>query len=78
MEKNDILKSEIEHIDIKTFDSTPIIEAFEGMAPSRRREFLVWVLDAKRQETRERRIRRGIEVILEEWPKAGRRGKGEG
>jgi hypothetical protein len=53
-------------------------EAFEGMSPSRRREFLVWVLDAKRPETRERRIKRGLEVILEERPKAGRRGKTKG
>ena len=32
MEKDDILRSEIEHIDIKSFDSTPIIDAFGGMA----------------------------------------------
>ena len=32
MEKGDILSSEVKHIDIKTFDSTSIIEAFGEMA----------------------------------------------
>lgn len=32
MEKKDVLKEEIQHIDIRTFDSTPLIEQFEKMA----------------------------------------------
>ena len=32
MEKRDILTQPIEHIDIKAFDSTPIIEAMRGMS----------------------------------------------
>jgi deoxyhypusine synthase len=32
MEKKDLLKEEIEHIDIKDFDSTSIVEAFEKMS----------------------------------------------
>jgi len=32
MEKRDILKTRVTHIDITSFDSTPIIDAFRGMA----------------------------------------------
>ena len=38
--------------------------AFNGFSKGLRREFLRWVLNAKHAETRERRIRRGIGVIL--------------
>jgi hypothetical protein len=40
-------------------------KAFDGLAPSHRKELLRWVLDAKRPETRARRIRRVIERVLE-------------
>ena len=46
-------------------------EAFERMPPSHRREFLRWALDAKKPETRERRIRRGIEPMLGEHHEGG-------
>jgi len=32
MKKEDLLKTEIEHIDIKTFDSGPIVDAYSKMA----------------------------------------------
>ena len=39
--------------------------AFQKLTPGLRREFLRWVLNAKRPETRERRIRKGIGILLE-------------
>lgn len=40
-------------------------KAFDGLTSSHRKELLRWVLDAKRPETRARRIRRVIERVLE-------------
>ncbi len=40
--------------------SAGVLEAFAGLPPSHRREFLVWIEDAKRPETRHRRIERAI------------------
>jgi uncharacterized protein YdeI (YjbR/CyaY-like superfamily) len=37
--------------------------AFESLTPGRRREFIRWVSDAKRPETREKRIIRTVELI---------------
>jgi len=42
------------------------LEAFEKLSPSHRRELLKWVLDAKRSETRERRIRRTVDHVLQQ------------
>lgn len=39
--------------------------AFEGFAPSHRREYLEWILDAKREETRARRIAQAVEWLAE-------------
>jgi hypothetical protein len=39
-------------------------EAFDQLTPSHRKELLRWVLDAKRPETRARRIRRVIEHMM--------------
>lgn len=39
--------------------------AFEGLSPSCRREYIEWIADAKRDETRERRIRTALEWIAE-------------
>jgi len=36
---------------------------FQTLAPSYRRDFVVWIHTAKRPETRERRIRESIEVL---------------
>lgn len=40
------------------------MDAFEALTPSHRKEFLVWVLDAKKEATRKRRVHRGIKHIL--------------
>jgi hypothetical protein len=40
-------------------------KAFEKITPGLRREFLRWVLAAKTPETRLRRIRRGLKVLIE-------------
>lgn len=39
--------------------------AFEGFAPSHRREYLEWILEAKREQTRERRIAQAVEWLAE-------------
>ena len=38
---------------------------FDVMSPSSRREYIEWVLEAKRDDTRERRIREAVERISE-------------
>lgn len=43
--------------------------AFEAMSPSQRREYAEWIADAKRDETRERRIRTAIEWIAAGKPR---------
>ncbi|HZJ09630.1 MAG TPA: YdeI/OmpD-associated family protein [Trueperaceae bacterium] len=40
-------------------------EAFASLAPSRRKEYVAWVEDAKRSETRERRIVKAVDMIAE-------------
>jgi hypothetical protein len=37
--------------------------AFDGLAPSHRKEFARWVAEAKREETRERRVAEALEMI---------------
>jgi uncharacterized protein YdeI (YjbR/CyaY-like superfamily) len=44
-------------------------EAFEAMSPSQRREYAEWIAEAKRDETRERRIRTAIEWIAAGKPR---------
>ena len=39
--------------------------AFEHFAPSHRREYLEWILDAKREETRARRIAQAVEWLAQ-------------
>jgi hypothetical protein len=39
--------------------------AFEGLASSHRKEYAVWVADAKREETRQRRVAQAIEMLRE-------------
>ncbi len=46
---------------------------FEVLTPSQRRGFLQWVLSAKTPETRERRIMKGIGIILEMAERKSRR-----
>jgi len=40
-------------------------KAFEAITPALRREFLRWVLNAKRSETRAKRIARAIPILIE-------------
>jgi len=40
-------------------------KAFEAFAPSRRREYCEWIAEAKRDETRERRVAQAIEWLAE-------------
>lgn len=40
-------------------------EAFAGMSPSGRRDYIEWVLEAKRAETRERRVHEAVARIAE-------------
>lgn len=40
-------------------------KSFEGFAPSHRREYLEWITEAKRVETREKRIAQAIEWLAE-------------
>lgn len=40
-------------------------EFFQQLAPTYRRDFVVWIHTAKRQETRERRIRESIALLAE-------------
>lgn len=37
--------------------------AFEGMAYTHRKEYARWIADAKREETRERRVQQALEMI---------------
>jgi hypothetical protein len=39
--------------------------SFEGLAFSHRKEYAVWVADAKREETRQRRVAQAIEMLRE-------------
>lgn len=41
------------------------LATFEGFAPSHRRDYLDWILDAKREETRARRIAQAVEWLAE-------------
>jgi len=38
---------------------------FDGLTPGYRREFIAWVVEAKRPETRERRIRESLAMLAE-------------
>jgi hypothetical protein len=40
-------------------------EIFEGLSYTHRKEYVAWIEEAKRPETRERRIRRTVEMLLE-------------
>jgi uncharacterized protein YdeI (YjbR/CyaY-like superfamily) len=43
--------------------------AFEGFSPSHRREYVEWIAEAKREETRDRRIRTALEWLAEGKPR---------
>jgi uncharacterized protein YdeI (YjbR/CyaY-like superfamily) len=39
--------------------------AFQRLAPSHRRRYLLWILDAKQEETRQRRLREAVRRLLQ-------------
>jgi uncharacterized protein YdeI (YjbR/CyaY-like superfamily) len=41
---------------------------FQGLSPSNRRLYLGWILDAKREETRQRRLEAAIQRLLKNLP----------
>lgn len=43
----------------------PARAAFDALAPSHRKEFARWVAEAKRQETRDRRVAQTLEMLRE-------------
>lgn len=45
--------------------SKKVADLWQGLTPMGRNEFICWVEDAKRENTRERRIRRTVEELLE-------------
>ena len=59
------------------------VELWRSLTPLARNEFVCWVLDAKRPETRERRIRRTLEELEEGlrrpccWPGCKHRERGK-
>lgn len=44
-------------------------QGFDGLAYSHRKEYAVWVADAKREETRQRRVAQAIERLREGRPR---------
>lgn len=44
-------------------ESNGLLTAFEALAPSHRREHILAIEDAKKPETRQRRIEKAIEMI---------------
>ncbi len=55
------------HEDFRTaLEARPdVLEAFEAMAPSRRREYAEWIAEARRDATRAKRIATAVEWIAE-------------
>lgn len=50
----------------KALDASSAARAtFDGFAPSHRREYVEWILDAKRDETRARRVAQTVEWLAE-------------
>ncbi|MEZ5945689.1 MAG: YdeI/OmpD-associated family protein [Hyphomonas sp.] len=44
-------------------------DTFHGFAPSHRREYIAWILEAKRDETRAKRIAQAVEWLAEGKPR---------
>ncbi len=44
--------------------SSKILKAWDNITPLARNEWICWVLDAKKQETREKRIQRTCEDLM--------------
>ncbi len=51
---------------VQALAAQPAAQAFfEGLAPSHRREYLEWITEAKREETRDKRIAQAVEWLGE-------------
>ncbi|MDO4702464.1 YdeI/OmpD-associated family protein [Tannerella sp.] len=70
MEKNQINDS----IDVENFlKTTPKAYAvFQKLSPSHKNEYLKWITEAKKQETKERRFEKMLEMLLEKTNKETR------
>src|SRR5262245_19947364 len=45
--------------------SPPAWENFQRLPPSHRRNYLLWIMDAKKQETRERRLKEAVGMLVQ-------------
>lgn len=45
------------------------LAAFEGFSPSQRREYVEWITEAKREDTRQRRIAQAVEWLADGKPR---------
>lgn len=69
--KKDFKKSKREEIEVpdqfmEALDRNKYTkEAFEKMSPSHKREYLKWIIEAKKDETRDKRIKKAINQISE-------------
>ena len=50
-------------------------EFFADYAPSHRREYLKWIAEAKRPETREKRIQKAVKMLSDKRTEAAARAK---
>src|SRR5262249_55806680 len=41
-------------------------ESFERLAPSHRKQYITWIMDAKKEETRERRLREAVALLAQD------------
>lgn len=55
----------------KALRAARLLDAFARLAPSHRKEYVMWLEDAKRPETRERRLVKIVEVLREKHGAAG-------
>lgn len=48
---------------IKALEKSGLLAHFEGLAPSHQKEYLKWITEAKKSETKNRRIAKMIEML---------------
>ncbi len=56
--------------------NTAAAKAFQSFSPSHRREYIEWISQAKRPETREKRVQTAIEWLAEGKPRNSRHTNG--
>ena len=50
----------------KLLDQNPEVKAyFEGLSFTHRKEYVRWIVEAKKQETKEKRLQKAIEMLRE-------------